>query len=234
MTPRSSRQTLLVGLLAVVLPTAAFAALRGAPRWRELSGLRESATELRLDLDSLPRPSGAAMGDREQLRQAGASLEAVGAKLECCTPFAGPDEQRALALDLSNLAQESGLWLESRETIGSGGALAARAPRAAPSYNLSSVFEDGDYVEAARAPSAASAALPTQANLAACLQSAPLSRRLERWTARGSFSGLRAFLARLSKLPYCVVVVHVEVERPRRPSDEERDLPLSIRLTVAL
>lgn len=172
------------------------------------------------------------LGELEALRAEAAGLEAERAELPPAPPPAAEAGlRRAVAADRDGLAElraalarEEARWAAPDERDD----LAVRLSALAHAVGLR-VHEEagaGGRVSAPDGP-------PTPARLGPHLRAAPFARAVVAWEVRGEFAALWRFLARLEELPWRVVVLRLEVERPD-DLDEAYEPPLEIALELAL
>lgn len=206
------------GVLVVVTP---YAVLRLQPLLRQRSHAARELKEGQEELEGNPAPA----TPTEQLARDVGSLESRHAALrEELTAREGRlakgADASALSLQLSRLAAEVGLQIQSREKLAG---QAARVSRR--------MSDDEEEPPGRPAPPPPPRGDPSPWNLQDFLRAAPHARSIERWDARGSFTALRAFLSRLDELGGPIVL---RVQVLRDEGEGEASPPLLVKLTVAL
>lgn len=233
----STREQVLVLIVALVLVGGGYGLLRAMPAMKALKAMAESTdkAEQRIRTTEIPElPDQDEDSVQRDIREAEAALARVQGGMAAVEERLAPPDSQELKLRISSLAQQAGVFIiENKAYVPT--ALAQAAP-AAPTRKSRRARKAAAATAAAQAAQPATPAmLPESEGLMARMApGTPLHRPMQQLGMEGDFEGMRQFIQGLDRLPWQVTIVQFKLEA--KPVDPPAGMPqrLSANLILAL
>lgn len=233
----STREQVLVLVVAIVLVGGGYGVLRALPAMKSLNAMAESTdkNEQRIRTTEIPAlPDEDEDSMQRDIREAEALLARIQGGMRAVDERLAPTDSQELKLRISGLAQQSGVFIIENKAFVPAALLQSSA--AAPARKSK---------RARRAAAAAAAAAPAQSTIPSPLHESdglvarmspgtPLHRPMQQLGMEGDFEGVRNFIQGLDRLPWQVTIVQFKLEA--KPVDPPAGMPqrLSANLILAL
>ena len=233
----STREQVLVLVVAIVLVGGGYGALRALPAMKSLKAMAESTdkNEQRIRTAEIPElPDADEDSMQRDIRETEASLVRIQGGMRAVDERLAPADSQELKLRISGLAQQSGVFIIENKAFVPAALLQSTA--AAPARK-SKRARRAAAVAAAAAPaqSTSPSILPESDGLVARMSpGTPLHRPMQQLGMEGDFEGMRNFIQGLDRLPWQVTIVQFKLEA--KPVDPPAGMPqrLSANLILAL
>lgn len=232
----STREQVLILVVALVLAGGGYGLLRAMPALKSLKSMADSTakTEQRLKTTEIPElPDEDEDAVKRMLRDAEEALATMRAGTSAIEERLAPPDSQELKLRISSLAQQSGVFIVENKTYLAANPL-LQAAAAAPTRKSKRARRAAAAAPPATKP-AGPAMLPESDGLIARMApGTALERPMQQLGMEGDFEGMRNFIRGLDSLPWQVTVVQFRLEA--KPVDPPAGVPqrLSASLVLAL
>jgi hypothetical protein len=232
----STREQVLVLVVAIVLVGGGYGALRALPAMKSLKAMAESTgkNEQRIRTTEIPElPDEDEDSMQRDIRETEASLARIQGGMHAVDERLAPADSQELKLRISGLAQQSGVFIIENKAFVPTALLQSSA--AAPARKSKRARKAAAAAAAQTAQPVIPAVLPESEGLVARMApGTPLHRPMQQLGMEGDFEGMRNFIQGLDRLPWQVTIVQFKLEA--KPVDPPAGMPqrLSANLILAL
>lgn len=232
----STREQVLVLVVAIVLVGGGYGALRALPAMKSLKAMAESTdrNEQRIRTTEIPElPDEDEDSIQRDIRETEASLARIQGGMRAVDERLAPADSQELKLRISGLAQQSGVFIIENKAFVPTALLQSSA--AAPARKSKRARKAAAAAAAQTAQPVIPAVLPESEGLVARMApGTPLHRPMQQLGMEGDFEGMRNFIQGLDRLPWQVTIVQFKLEA--KPVDPPAGMPqrLSANLILAL
>ena len=232
----STREQVLVLVVAIVLVGGGYGALRALPAMKSLKAMAESTgkNEQRIRTTEIPElPDEDEDSMQRDIRETEASLARIQGGMRAVDERLAPADSQELKLRISGLAQQSGVFIIENKAFVPTALLQSSA--AAPARKSKRARKAAAAAAAQTAQPVIPAVLPESEGLVARMApGTPLHRPMQQLGMEGDFEGMRNFIQGLDRLPWQVTIVQFKLEA--KPVDPPAGMPqrLSANLILAL
>lgn len=231
----STREQVLVLVVAIVLVGGGYGVLRALPAMKSLNAMAESTdkNEQRIRTTEIPAlPDEDEDSMQRDIREAEALLARIQGGMRAVDERLAPTDSQELKLRISGLAQQSGVFIIENKAFVPAALLQSSA--AAPARK-SKRARKAAAAAAQTAQPVIPAVLPESEGLVARMAPGTLLHRpMQQLGMEGDFEGMRNFIQGLDRLPWQVTIVQFKLEA--KPVDPPAGMPqrLSANLILAL